>query len=144
MNKKKIFNDPVYGFITLPYDIIFDLIEHPFFQRLRRIRQLGLTHLVYPGALHTRLHHALGSLHLMIQAVETLRSKGHEITEEESKAVCIAILLHDTGHAPFSHALENSLVTGITHEQISLLFMEELNKQFNGELTMAIRIFKED
>ena len=144
MNKKKIFNDPVYGFISLPYDIIFDLIEHPFFQRLRRIRQLGLTHLVYPGALHTRLHHALGSLHLMVQAVETLRSKGHEITEEESKAVCIAILLHDIGHAPFSHALENSLVTGISHEHISLLFMEELNKQFNGELTMAIRIFKDE
>ena len=142
MNKKKNFNDPVYGFITIPYDIIFDLIEHPYFQRLRRIRQLGLTHLVYPGALHTRLHHALGSLHLMIQAVDTLRSKGHEITEEESKAACIAILLHDIGHAPFSHALENTLVKNISHEDISLIFMEELNRQFNGALDTAIGIFR--
>ena len=144
LNKKKIFNDPVYGFIMLPYDIIFDLIEHPYFQRLRRIRQLGLTHLVYPGALHTRFHHALGALHLTVQAVDTLRYKGHEITEEESKAVCIAILLHDIGHAPFSHALENILVTGISHESISLLFMEELNRQYNGELEMAIQIFKNE
>ena len=142
LNKKKIFNDPVYGFITLPYDIIFDLIEHPYFQRLRRIRQLGLTHLVYPGALHTRFHHALGALHLTVQAVDTLRYKGHAISEEESKAVCIAILLHDMGHAPFSHALENNLVKDISHENISLLFMEELNRQFNGELEMAIGIFK--
>ena len=142
MNKKKNFNDPVYGFITIPYDIIFDLIEHPYFQRLRRIRQLGLTHLVYPGALHTRFHHAIGSLYLMTQAVETLRSKGHEITEEESKAACIAILLHDIGHAPFSHALENSLVSGISHEEISLYFMEELNKEFNGQLSTAIEIFR--
>lgn len=142
MNKKKNFNDPVYGFITIPYDVIFDLIEHPYFQRLRRIRQLGLTHLVYPGALHTRLHHALGSMHLMMQAVETLRLKGHEITEEEAIAVCIAILLHDIGHAPFSHALENNLVMNINHEEISLLFMEELNKQFNGQLSTAIGIFR--
>jgi uncharacterized protein len=143
MNKKKIFNDPVYGFISVPEEIIFDLIEHPYFQRLRRIRQLGLTHVVYPGALHTRLHHALGALHLMTSAVETLRSKGHEITAEEATAVYIAILLHDMGHAPFSHALEHTLV-GVSHEKISLLFMEELNKEFNGALTTAISIFKNE
>ncbi len=142
MTKRKIFNDPVYGFITIPYKIIFDLIEHPYFQRLRRIRQLGLTHLVYPGALHTRFHHALGALHLMCNAIETIRSKGHEITEEEAKAVCIAILLHDIGHAPFSHALEDSIVTGVKHEQISELFMNALNEQMNGELTLAIAVFK--
>ena len=142
MSKRKIFNDPVYGFITIPYKIIFDLIEHPFFQRLRRIRQLGLTHLVYPGALHTRFHHALGALHLMCSAIETIRSKGHEITEEEAKAVCIAILLHDIGHAPFSHALEESIVAGVKHEQISELFMNALNKELNGELELAIEIFK--
>ena len=140
MNKKKIFNDPVYGFITLPDDIIFDLIEHPYFQRLRRIRQLGLTHVVYPGALHTRLHHALGALHLMTQAVETLRSKGHDITAEEAKAVYIAILLHDIGHAPFSHALEH-ILAGVKHEQISLYLMQELNRQFEGKLDMAIAVF---
>ncbi len=140
MNKKKIFNDPVYGFITLPDDIIFDLIEHPYFQRLRRIRQLGLTHVVYPGALHTRLHHALGALHLMTQAVETLRSKGHDISAEEAKAVYIAILLHDIGHAPFSHALEH-ILAGVKHEQISLYLMQELNRQFEGKLDMAIAVF---
>jgi HD superfamily phosphohydrolase len=132
----------VYGFITIPYKTIFDLIEHPYFQRLRRIRQLGLTHLVYPGALHTRFHHALGALHLMCSAIETIRSNGHEITEEEAKAVCIAILLHDIGHAPFSHALEDSIVTGVKHEQLSVLFMDALNKEMNGELTLAIEIFK--
>lgn len=143
MNKKKIFNDPVYGFITLPDEIIYDLIEHPYFQRLRRIRQLGLTHLVYPGALHTRLHHALGALHLMTQAVETLRSKGHEITNDEARAVYIAILLHDMGHAPFSHALEN-IIAGANHEKISLLFMQSINKEFNHALDKAIRIFKNE
>jgi hypothetical protein len=143
-NKKKIFNDPVYGFITIPHPLIFDLIEHPWFQRLRRIRQLGLTHMVYPGALHTRFHHALGALHLMSQAIETLRSKGHEITEEEALGTQIAILLHDIGHSPFSHALEHSIVTGITHEQLSILYMERLNEQFNGQLTTAISIFKNE
>ena len=142
MNKRKIFNDPVYGFITIPYEIIFDLIEHPYFQRLRRIRQLGLTHLVYPGALHTRFHHALGALHLMGDAVEAIRSKGHIITEEEAKGACIAILLHDVGHAPFSHALENSIVTDVSHEQISELYMNALNKEFDGALSLAIAIFK--
>ena len=141
-NKKKIFNDPVYGFITIPHPLIFDLIEHPWFQRLRRIRQLGLSHMVYPGALHTRFHHALGALHLTIQAIETLRSKGHEITDEEALAVEIAILLHDIGHSPFSHALEHTIVTGISHESVSQLFMERLNEEFGGQLTLAINIFR--
>ena len=141
-NKRKIFNDPIYGFVSLPYEIIFDLIEHPFFQRLRRIKQLGLTNLVYPGALHTRFHHAMGAMHLMGQAIEEIRSKGHEITEDEAKAVTIAILLHDIGHGPFSHALEHSIVNNVTHEDLSQLFMGRLNEQFNGELTLAIKIFQ--
>lgn len=142
MNKRKIINDPVYGFITIPHPLLFDLIEHPWFQRLRRIRQLGLGHMVYPGALHTRFHHALGALHLTTQAIDTLRSKGHEITDEEALAVEIAILLHDIGHSPFSHALENSIVTGISHETVSLLIMEQLNVAFDGKLELAMRIFK--
>lgn len=142
INKNKIFNDPVYGFITLPSDLIFDIIEHPWFQRLRRIRQLGLTHMVYPGALHTRFHHALGALHLMTEAIDSIKSKGHEITKEEETGAHIAILLHDIGHGPFSHALENSIVTGISHETLSILMMEELNKEFKGQLTIAIEIFK--
>lgn len=141
-NKKKIFNDPVYGFITIPHPLIFDLIEHPWFQRLRRIRQLGMSHMVYPGALHTRFQHAIGALHLTSQVIDTLRSKGNEITEEEALAVQIAILLHDIGHSPFSHALEHSIVTGISHESVSLLFMEKLNDEFNGQLSLAIQIFK--
>jgi HD superfamily phosphohydrolase len=144
INKKKIFNDPVYGFITIPHPLIFDLIEHPWFQRLRRIRQLGLTHMVYPGALHTRFHHALGALHLMSQAIETIKSKGHEITDEESLGALIAILLHDIGHSPFSHALEHSIVKGISHEKVSLLFMEALNTEFNGQLSVGIQIFKNE
>lgn len=141
-NKKKIFNDPVYGFITIPHTLIFDLIEHPWFQRLRRIRQLGMSHMVYPGALHTRFQHAIGALHLTVQAIETLRSKGHEISEDEALAVEIAILLHDIGHSPFSHALEHSIVTGISHESVSLLFMEKLNEEFEGKLSLAIQVFK--
>ncbi|MFN3917207.1 MAG: HD domain-containing protein [Flavobacteriales bacterium] len=141
-NKKKIFNDPIYGFISIPFEIILDLIDHPYFQRLRRIKQLGLSHLVYPGALHTRFHHAVGCTHLMKKAVENLRERGQEITPEESEAVCIAILLHDIGHGPFSHALEHSLVHGVTHEDISTLVMQELNKEFNGRLTLAIEIFE--
>lgn len=141
MNKKKIINDPVYGFISIPTELIFDLIEHPYFQRLRYIKQLGMTHLVYPGALHTRFHHALGAMHLMGLAIETLRSKGHLITEEEEEAVTVAILLHDVGHGPFSHALEQTIVEGISHEDISTLLMNKLNQQFNGRLTMAIAIF---
>jgi hypothetical protein len=141
LNKKKIINDPVYGFISIPTDLVFDLIEHPYFQRLRYIKQLGMTHLVYPGALHTRFHHALGAMHLMKMSIEVLRSKGHIITPDEEEAVTIAILLHDIGHGPFSHALEHTIVEGISHEDISMLLMDKLNKQFNGRLTMAISIF---
>ena len=142
INKKKILNDPIYGFITVPYDIIFDLIEHPYFQRLRRIKQLGLTDLVYPGALHTRFHHAIGAMHLMGQAIEVIRSKGHEISEEEALGATIAILLHDIGHGPFSHALEHSIVDGISHEELSTLFMDDLNKEFDGQLDLALSIFR--
>ncbi len=141
-NKLKIFNDPIYGFVSLQYEIIYDLIDHPYFQRLRRIKQLGLTNLVYPGALHTRFHHAMGAMHLMGQAIDVIRSKGHEITEEEAKGVTIAILLHDIGHGPFSHALEHSIVNNVTHEDISELFMSRLNQEFNGKLTLAINIFQ--
>jgi HD superfamily phosphohydrolase len=141
-NKLKIFNDPIYGFVSIPYEIIYDLIDHPYFQRLRRIKQLGLTNLVYPGALHTRFHHAMGAMHLMGQAIDVLRSKNHEITEEEAKGVTIAILLHDIGHGPFSHALEHSIVSNIHHEDISELLMTRLNEEFNGELDLAIRIFQ--
>lgn len=141
MNKKKIFNDPVYGFISIPYDIIYDLIEHPYFQRLRNIKQLGLTHLVYPGALHTRFHHALGAMHLMGEALESIRYKGTIISEEEAEAVTIAILLHDIGHGPFSHALEHSLINDISHEEISIKLMENLNSEFKGRLDLALSIF---
>ena len=137
----KIVNDPVYGFIQFPSELIFQLIEHPFFQRMRRIRQLGMTHLVYPGAHHTRFHHALGSMYLMTQAIDVLRSKGHSISELESESVIIAILLHDIGHGPYSHALEDSIVRSIHHEEISELMMDYLNKEFNGKLSLAISIF---
>lgn len=140
-NKRKILNDPVYGFITIPSEFIADLIEHPWFQRLRRIKQLGLSHLVYPGALHTRFQHAIGAMHLMMNAIEVIRSKGNEVTEEEEEAALAAILLHDIGHAPFSHTLENTIVEEINHEALSLIFMRALNEQFNGKLTMAIEIF---
>jgi len=143
-NKKKIFNDPVYGFISIPKEIIFDVIEHPYFQRLRRIKQLGLTHLVYPGALHTRFHHVLGAMHLMTKAVATIRRKGHEITEEEEQAVLLAILLHDIGHGPFSHALEHDIVSGVSHEEISCFFIERLSAEFNGELDLALKVFKNE
>lgn len=141
MNKKKNINDPLYGFLTLSFDIIFDLIEHPYFQRLRRIRQLGLSHMVFPGANHTRFHHALGALYLMTTAIENLRIKGIDISDEEFEAACIAILLHDIGHGPFSHSLEQTIVEGVHHEDISLAMMHSLNKQWNGKLTMAIAIF---
>jgi HD superfamily phosphohydrolase len=143
-NKRKIFNDPIYGFITIPHEIIFDLIEHPYFQRLRRIKQLGLTALVYPGALHTRFHHAMGAMNLMGEAISILRSKNFEITDEEALAANIAILLHDIGHGPFSHALESTIVSGVHHEQISMLFMNKLNDEFNGQLGLAIDIFNND
>ena len=142
MFKKKIVNDPIYGFITIPDGIIFQLIEHPWFQRLRRIEQLGVTHLVYPGAIHTRFHHTLGAMHLMHKAIETLRSKGIEITEKEEESVKLAILLHDIGHGPLSHNLEHSIVHHIPHEDMSSIFIEKLNKEFNGELSLAIRIFR--
>ena len=142
-NKRKIFNDPVHGFIAIPSELVFDIIEHPFFQRLRRIRQLGLTPLVYPGALHTRFQHALGAMHLMGLAIDTLRQKGNDITPSEEEAVTIAILLHDIGHGPYSHSLENSIVNGLTHEDLSLLFMDRLNEQFEGRLSDAILIFKD-
>lgn len=141
-NKKKIFNDPVYGFISLPFNLIFDIIEHPFFQRLRRIKQLGLTHLVYPGALHTRFHHAMGAMHLTMKALDVISSKGQKVTKKERKATLIAILLHDIGHGPFSHALEYSIVGNVTHEDISSFFMQRLNEEFNGKLTLAIQIFE--
>ncbi len=141
MNKKKIFNDPVYGFITVYSGLIFDIINHPYFQRLRRIKQLGLTEFVYPGALHTRFHHALGAMHLMMITLDNLRSKGNEISEEEYEAALVAILLHDIGHGPFSHTLEFSLLRGIKHEDISLKIIHRLNEQFNGALDLSIQIF---
>ena len=141
-HKLTIINDPIYGFITIPNGLIFDLIEHRYFQRLRRISQMGLSYLVFPGAHHTRFHHALGCLHIMGKACETLRNKGVAISDEELEAVQIAILLHDIGHGPFSHTMENSIVEGVSHEQISLRFMELLNIEFNGSLTMAIAMFK--
>jgi uncharacterized protein len=141
MNKKKILNDPVYGFITIPNEVIFDLIEHPYVQRLRRIKQLGMSELVYPGALHTRFHHALGAMHLMGQALQNLRAKGHAISEAELEAAQIAILLHDVGHGPFSHVLEHTLLDQVPHEKISLLFMQDLNRQFGGALQLAIQMF---
>jgi len=141
-NKRKILNDPIYGFTSIPNELFFNLIEHPYFQRLRRITQLGLTYLVYPGAYHTRFHHALGAMHLMQIAVKTLQNKGHVITEEEEQAVLIAILLHDIGHGPFSHALEHSIVHSINHEHISMMIMNRLNEEFQGELSLAIQIFQ--
>ncbi|SDS37084.1 hypothetical protein SAMN04515667_2023 [Formosa sp. Hel1_31_208] len=141
-NKLKIFNDPIYGFITIPNSLIFDLIEHKYFQRLRRISQMGLSYLVYPGAHHTRFHHAIGCMHLMQKAVNVLRFKEVTISDDEEKALYIAILLHDIGHGPFSHAMEHSIVNGISHEEISMRFMQKLNKEFNGSLTLAIQIFK--
>lgn len=141
MNKKKILNDPIYGFITIPNELLFDIIEHPAFQRLRRIKQLGLTDLVYPGALHTRFHHAIGAMHLMQKTLDTLRSKGIMIFDAEYEAALVAILLHDVGHGPFSHTLEYSLFQGVRHEQISLWIFDLLNREFNGRLELAKQIF---
>lgn len=143
MSKAKIFNDPVYGFVSVPYGLLFQLVEHPYFQRLRRIKQVSLTHYVYPGALHTRFHHALGALHLMQQAIEVLRSKGAYISEQEAEAVSAAILLHDIGHGPFSHTLEHTLIKA-HHEELSAHFMEKLNETFGGALDMAIQIFRDE
>ncbi len=141
VNKNKIINDPLYGFITIPNELIFEIIEHPYFQRLRRVKQLGLTNMVYPGALHTRFHHAIGSMHLMQQALLNLRTKGVEISHEEMDACLVAILLHDIGHGPFSHTLEFNLLNNVNHEDISMLFFNRLNKQYQGQLDLAIKIF---
>lgn len=141
MNKKKILNDPVYGFITIHNDLIFDIIEHPYFQRLRRIKQLGLTDLVYPGAHHTRFHHAIGAMHLMQKTLDNLRTKGVMIFDAEYEAALIAILLHDIGHGPFSHTLEFSLFKNVNHEQISIWLFDKLNKQFKGKLSLAKDVF---
>jgi len=143
VNKKKIINDPVYGFVSIPSDFIFDLIQHPFLQRLRYIKQVSMTHLVYPGALHTRFQHVVGAVHLMGLAIDTLRSKAVEINDDEEQALLAAILLHDIGHGPFSHSLEHTLVEGVSHEIISSLLMDRLNEEFGGKLDLAITIFKD-
>ena len=141
-NKKKIFNDPIYGFVSIPDELHFDIIEHPYFQRLRRIKQVSMTNLVYPGANHTRFAHSLGTMHLMRRAIHLLRGKGYVITDEELEAASIAILLHDSGHGPFSHTLENSIVHGVTHEELSLKVMQKFNEIHGGRLEMAIQMFK--
>ena len=141
-NKKKIFNDPIYGFVNIPDELHFDIIEHPYFQRLRRIKQVSMTNLVYPGANHTRFAHSLGAMHLMRRAIQLLRGKGYDITDEELEAASLAILLHDSGHGPFSHTLENSIVQGISHEDLSLMVMQKFNEIHNGGLDKAIQMFK--
>ena len=141
-NKLKIINDPVHGFIKIPYEIIFDIMEHRCFQRLRRISQTGLLSLIFPGATHTRFHHAIGAMHLMFNALEILKQKGVKISTEEEKGAMLAVLLHDVGHGPFSHALENMLMDNWHHEKLSLLLMEQLNEEFSGELTIAIQMFQ--
>lgn len=143
-NKRKIINDPVFGFINIPNDFIYDIIQHSYFQRLHRIKQLGLSSFVYPGAQHTRMQHSLGAMHLMGEAITQLRLQGHEITPQEAEAVRVCILLHDIGHGPFSHALEHSLVEGISHEEISLLMMQAINNTYDGRLKMALDIFKDN
>lgn len=143
-NKRHIINDPVHGFITIPCELIYTLIQHPLFQRLGRIRQLGLAHVVYPGAVHTRFQHSLGAMHLAYEAVKLLRQKGHSITPAEENGVLAAMLLHDIGHGPFSHVLEEILLTGISHEDISLFLLQRLNEETEGRLTTALRIFTDD
>ncbi len=143
-NKRKIINDPVFGFLSLPDELVYDVLQHPYVQRLNRIRQLGLSYLVYPGAMHSRFGHSLGAMHLMQEAISSLRSKGVEITEKEATSAMIAILLHDVGHGPFSHVLEHTLVDGVSHEDISLLMMERINMDLNGQLDTAISIFKNE
>ncbi len=141
-NKKKIFNDPIYGFVSIPDELHFDIIEHPYFQRLRRIKQVSMTNLVYPGANHTRFAHSLGAMHLMRRAIQLLRGKGYDITDEELEAASLAILLHDSGHGPFSHTLENSIVQGVSHEELSLMVMQKFNEIHGGRLDLAIKLFK--
>src|SRR5882724_1795 len=138
---RKIINDPVYGFITLDQPLLLEIIDHPYYQRLRRIHQMAFAHLVYPGAVHTRLHHSLGAYHLMCNALTVLKGKGIDISDEEELSTKIAILLHDIGHGPYSHALENILITDVHHEAISILIMRILNDEFKGQLKMAIDIF---
>ena len=142
LNKLKIINDPVHGFVRIPHEILFDVMEHRYFQRLRRISQTGLLNLVFPGAMHTRFHHAIGAMHLMFNALETLKQKGVKISPEEEKSAMLAILLHDVGHGPFSHALENVLMDNWHHESLSLLLMKKLNEEFSGELATAIEMFQ--
>src|SRR5215212_11089429 len=141
MSHRKIINDPVYGFITIDDDLIFTIISHPYYQRLRRIHQMAMAALVYPGAVHTRLHHSLGAYHLMCNAISELRGKGIEITKQEEQGAKAAILLHDIGHGPYSHALEDTLIEGVTHEDISLHLMKSMNDRMNGQLQTAIDIF---
>ncbi|MGA6120542.1 HD domain-containing protein [Sphingobacterium anhuiense] len=141
MNKKKILNDPVYGFVSIPSGLIFELIQHPYLQRLRYIKQVSMTHLVYPGALHTRFQHAIGAMHLMSLAIDTLKGKGVDISEEEKEAALAAILLHDIGHGPFSHSLEHTIIDGVSHELLSSLLMDRINNEFGGKLDLAITIF---
>jgi len=143
-NKKKIINDPIYGFISIPDEFIFDIIEHPYLQRLRRISQLGLSHLVYPGAVHTRFQHVIGAMHLMGKAISVLKKKGHCISDQEKRAVLLAILLHDIGHGPFSHALEFDIVKSVTHENISAYFIKRLETSFGPDLQLALTIFEDN
>ena len=142
MNEHKIINDPVFGFIKIPRGLLYDIVEHPMMQRLNRINQLGLASVVYPGARHTRFQHSLGAFHLMSEAILSLQQKGQFIFDSEAEAVQAAILMHDIGHGPFSHVLENTLIKGISHEDISLMMMEEINRHFNGQLNLAVSIFK--
>ena len=144
MQERKIINDPVFGFIHIPKGLLYDIVCHPVFQRLTRIKQLGLSSAVYPGAQHTRFQHSLGAFHLMSEAITSLTTKGNFIFDSEAEAVQAAILLHDVGHGPFSHVLENTIVTGISHEEISLLLMERMNKELKGQLSLAIQIFKDE
>jgi len=139
--RRKILNDPVYGFITFRHELVLELVDHPYFQRLRRIAQLGLSHLVYPGALHNRFQHAIGAMHLMQNVVDEIRLKGHEITVDEEIGLLLAVLLHDIGHGPFSHALEHSIAENVHHEVVSALIMQQLNEEYHGKLNLAIRIF---
>jgi HD superfamily phosphohydrolase len=143
-NKSKLINDPLHGFVTLPSALVYDVVQHPYFQRLRRIRQLGMSEWVYPGATHTRFHHALGAMNLMVKALDTLRGKGVEITEEEKEAAILGILMHDIGHGPYSHTLEYTLAQGVNHEDISIMLMERMNIEFGGALRLAIDIFRGD
>ena len=141
-NKRKIINDPVFGFISIPNELIYDVLQHPYVQRLNRIRQLGLSYVVYPGAQHSRFLHSIGAMHLMSDAIASLRQKGIDITDDEANGAMIAILLHDLGHAPFSHVMEHTLIEGITHEEVSLIMMEQINRELNGALDTAIAIFR--